>query len=164
MTWTDERIDQLTELWGAGQSATQIGKVLGMSKNAVIGKAHRLKLPARPSPIRKEGSATRPKPRAVPRLRPTPAPAPEPTPVPAATPRSVEAAKVRSVLEVVPRIVQRPARRANGGPGCLWPIGDPGDADFHFCGDASVPGKPYCDQHCAKAYIVKSRQNPSRAA
>ncbi len=67
MTWTDERIDQLTELWGAGQSASQIGKALGLSKNAVIGKAHRLKLPPRPSPIRKERSTTRPKPRTVPR-------------------------------------------------------------------------------------------------
>jgi len=161
MTWTDERIDQLTELWGAGQSASQIGKALGMSKNAVIGKAHRLKLPPRPSPIRKERSTSRPKPRSVPRLQTAAPPPPEAVPP---APVRPEAAALRRVIETVPRIVRRPARRANGGPGCLWPIGDPGDADFHFCGDSSVPGKPYCDEHCAKAYIVKSRQSPSRAA
>ena len=163
MTWTDERINQLTELWGAGQSASQIGKALGMSKNAVIGKAHRLKLPPRPSPIRKERSAARPKPRSVPRLRTTVSPVRDPAPNPRVTLEHAAEA-VRSVLESVPRPAPRPVRRSNGGPGCLWPIGDPGDPDFHFCGDASVPGKPYCDRHCAKAYIVKTRQSPSQAA
>ena len=161
MTWTDERIDQLTELWGAGQSASQIGKALGMSKNAVIGKAHRLKLPPRPSPIRKERSTPRPKPRSVPRLQTATPPPPEAVP---SSPARREVEALRKAIETVPRIVRRPARRASGGPGCLWPIGDPGDADFHFCGDSSVPGKPYCDLHCAKAYIVKSRQGSSQAA
>ena len=67
MSWTQERIEELTRLWEAGQSASQIGRVLGMSKNAVIGKAHRLKLPARPSPIRVGSAAPRPATRAMPR-------------------------------------------------------------------------------------------------
>ena len=53
VTWTDDRIDQLRKLWDQGLSASAIGRQLGVSKNAVVGKAHRLKLPARPSPIRK---------------------------------------------------------------------------------------------------------------
>ncbi len=143
MTWTPERIEELTKLWDTGYSASHIGKLLGVSKNAVVGKAHRLKLPSRPSPIR-SGPA-------VPRLK---------TPTP---PKSS-----RPALEVVAKpVVARPARstrrRTTNGAGCLWPIGDPGEPDFHFCGDAEVPGKPYCEAHCAKAYIVKTRNNSEAA-
>ena len=53
MSWTEERIEDLRRLWDAGYSASAIGKQIGMSKNAVIGKAHRLGLRARPSPIRR---------------------------------------------------------------------------------------------------------------
>jgi len=148
MTWTDERIHELTRLWDSGHSASHIGKLLGTSKNAVIGKAHRLKLPARPSPIRAE--------RAIPRPR---------KPVLQRPPQTV--VKSPPTLEVVPKAEARPEprriKRSSGGPSCLWPIGDPGDPSFHFCGDAAVAGKPYCDAHCAKAYIVKSR-NSSQAA
>jgi GcrA cell cycle regulator len=144
MAWTNELIHELTQLWDAGYSASHIGKRLGVSKNAVIGKAHRLKLPARPSPIRAE--------RAVPRLRP---PAPKAVLNP------------RPALEVVPKPAPkpafRPARRHAGGPSCLWPIGDPGQPDFHFCGEPSMPGKPYCDSHCARAYVTKSRAGSEAA-
>ncbi len=140
MAWTNELIHELTQLWDAGYSASHIGKRLGVSKNAVIGKAHRLKLPARPSPIRAE--------RTVPRLRP-PAPKAVLRPLPA--------------LEVVPKPAPKPARRRAGGPSCLWPIGDPGEPGFHFCGEPSVPGKPYCDSHCAKAYVTKSRASSEAA-
>jgi len=144
MAWTNELIHELTQLWDAGFSASHIGKRLGVSKNAVIGKAHRLKLPSRPSPIRAE--------RTVPRLRP---PAPK------------TVLKPRPPLEVVPKAVPKPAprpmRQRSGGPSCLWPIGDPGQPDFHFCGEPSVPGKPYCDGHCAKAYVTKSRASSEAA-
>lgn len=160
MSWTEERIEELTRLWEAGQSASQIGKSLGMSKNAVIGKAHRLKLPARPSPIRAASASTRPAMRNTPR--------------PVQRQRPPGSGKARPHLESVtpvapaprqapPRIAPRQVRRRADGRGCLWPIGDPGDADFHFCGGESVPGKPYCDTHCAKAYIVKNRQGSEAA-
>jgi GcrA cell cycle regulator len=48
--------------------------------------------------------------------------------------------------------------------GCLWPIGDPGDADFHFCGAEPVPGKPYCEEHAARAYITRSRSERGEEA
>jgi GcrA cell cycle regulator len=67
------------------------------------------------------------------------------------------------VLEVVVKPPTRPARRRTNGPGCLWPFGDPGSPEFHFCGEPEVPGKPYCDAHCAKAYIVKSRARSEAA-
>ena len=53
MTWTDERVAELIRLWETGKSASEIGKILGVSKNSVVGKAHRLKLKSRPSPIRR---------------------------------------------------------------------------------------------------------------
>ncbi len=160
MSWTEERIEELTRLWEAGRSASQIGQVLGMSKNAVIGKAHRLKLPARPSPIRAASASPRPATRTTPR--------------PVLRQRPPRSGKARPHLESVamvapaaqqapPRIAPRHVRRRADGHGCLWPIGDPGDTDFHFCGDEAVPGKPYCDAHCAKAYIVKNRQGSEAA-
>lgn len=130
MSWTNERIGELTRLWDIGHSASHIGKVLGVSKNAVVGKAHRLKLAARPSPI-KRGEA-KPQPRQA--LN---------TPKPSA--------------DAAPRAVLRPVRRTSNGPSCLWPIGDPSREDFHFCGDSAVEGKPYCEAHCAKAYITRTK-------
>ncbi|MDJ0611877.1 MAG: GcrA family cell cycle regulator [Kiloniellales bacterium] len=141
MTWTPERIEELTKLWDAGYTASHIGKLLGVSKNAVVGKAHRLKLASRPSPIRSGPS--------VPRLR-TPAP-------------KVRRPALEVVAKPAPRPARTPRRRTAGGPGCLWPIGDPGDPDFHFCGENAVPGKPYCEAHCARAYIVKSRPGSEAA-
>ena len=136
MTWTDERVEELTRLWDTGRSASEIGKILGVSKNSVVGKAHRLKLKGRPSPIKQGGpKKTRTKPTIV-----TPKAAPASAPVPAA-----------------PRPAPSYTRRRSRGPDCLWPIGDPGDSDFHFCGDTAVPGKPYCEEHCARAYISKNR-------
>lgn len=136
MSWTEERIGELARLWDAGHSASHIGKIMGVSKNAVVGKAHRLKLPPRPSPIRGERPA-----------RPAPRPLPKPRPM----------------LEVVPKAAPRPVRRRSAAGGCLWPIGDPGDTDFHFCGEPEQPGKPYCPDHCARAYIVKSRSSSEAA-
>ena len=107
--WTPERVEQLGSLWSEGLSTAEIGRRLGLSKNAVVGKAHRLCLPPRPSPVK---------------YRPAP-PQPEPRPV----------------------IVDFP------GQGCLWPVGHPGEKDFHFCGGRQLTGKPYCAEHAAIAYV-----------
>lgn len=135
MAWTEAQIVDLKRLWAAGQSTSQIGTALGVSKNAVIGKAHRLKLPARASPIRR-GS--------------------EPNP-----------ARRKRVPKQFPNLQRRvfiqhgPQR--NGSPSCLWPIGDPGNADFHFCGSKTVPGRPYCAEHCARAYVPRTRDRSEAA-
>jgi GcrA cell cycle regulator len=128
MAWTEAQIADLKRLWTAGQSTSQIGTILGVSKNAVIGKAHRLKLPARPSPIRHSSTPKKPK----------RAPLPKP------------------VRKIHPRPVFMPTRSRNGAPSCLWPIGDPGETDFHFCGGKTVPGRPYCPEHCARAYMPRT--------
>ena len=152
MTWTNERVAELMRLWEAGRSASEIGRLLGVSKNSVVGKAHRMKLKARPSPIKRGAS---------PQVRRVPvAPLAKPVvPAPAAP-------KVEAPQAAAPAPAPRPARsvaRAGKGPNCLWPIGDPGDQDFHFCGAPAVPGKPYCDEHCARADLVRTRSDSEAA-
>ncbi len=106
MAWTEAQIADLKRLWIAGHSTSHIGTILGVSKNAVIGKAHRIKLPPRPSPIRHSSEPKKPKPVRFPKRLP----------------------------KIQRQPVFKPGRPRNGAPSCLWPIGDPGDVDFHFCG------------------------------
>jgi GcrA cell cycle regulator len=203
LSWTDERIDQLKGMWEKGLTASQIADELGgVSRNAVIGKAHRLGLQSRPSPVKpneapKKAAPVRkpapeaeaPKPaapvqhsapaptRPAPSVAPAPAqsaaapatdapaPAPQPriisvgpggflrqgpgdqqAPIPPAPPRrlvpakpSPEIAGKTSLLDLTERI-------------CKWPMGHPGEPDFHFCGETVNPGFPYCVEHCGRAY------------
>ena len=130
MSWTDERIDLLKSLWDSGQSASQIARELGdgVTRNAVIGKAHRLGLKSRPSPVKND------KPEA-----------------PAAPKRAEkkEAKKLVTLLDLTDRM-------------CKWPIGHPGETDFHFCGKPSEPGMPYCAGHCAEAYQAQPPRRDRR--
>ena len=190
MSWTDERIDQLKALWDKGLTASQIAEELGgVSRNAVIGKAHRLGLKSRPSPVKandadKKAAPKKAAPAAAAPARPRPAapvapvradddaaeaPAPrvsssprivsigpggfmrqgpgdQQAPIPPAPPRrlvpakpSPEMADKTSLLDLNERI-------------CRWPLGHPGEADFHFCGVPVNPGFPYCVEHCGRAY------------
>jgi len=157
MEWSDETIVRLRSLWSEGHSTAEIGRRLGISKNAVVGKAHRLDLPSRPSPIRRDasrpsGERRPPAPRrsAGPTLPPltstscTPSETARPVPVMAPSPRPVVAAPPR--VQVVPRTYGRTVD-------CCWPVGEPGTRSFHFCGQDSVPGKPYCTEHAKLAYV-----------
>lgn len=129
MSWTDEKIDELKRLWAQGLTTVEIGKALGVSKNAVVGKAHRLGLKSRPSPIRR-GEDDTPKPRAEPKRK--------------AAAKPPKVAKVISVVDLTAH-------------SCRWPIGDPKTPAFHFCGKRIVPGKPYCLDHCMVAYVGSSK-------
>ncbi|MBW6397787.1 GcrA family cell cycle regulator [Roseomonas sp. HJA6] len=161
MDWTAEAIERLKALWAEGHSTAEIGRRMGISKNAVVGKAHRLNLPARPSPIRRDAE-------------PRPAPAPRaPRPIPAARvappamlrPASM-APQPAPVVAVAPPPVVRPfpaARPRLGSRSCCWPIGEPGTAGFRFCGAEPMSGKPYCTEHAALAY-VKPRDRREDAA
>lgn len=211
MSWTDERIDTLKTMWEAGQTASQIAEALGgVSRNAVIGKAHRLGLQSRPSPVKPNEPAAAPAPvPAAPEPEPVvaappapPPPAPKPTPAPEPV---VAAANVRDdededdddtdAVVAAPRREPQPILRSVGpggfvrqSPGeqqppatpapprrlvpakpspeiagkttlldlndriCKWPLGHPGEPDFHFCGEKVNPGFPYCVEHCGHAY------------
>ncbi len=168
MDWNEEMIARLRQLWQEGHSTAEIGRRMGVTKNAVVGKAHRLILPPRPSPIRRdmaEGhvAARRPGPRRS--ARPTlpalslpgavpPADAPaQAMPMAAA---SVVAAPPRPAVQL--RAVPKPRAEARVTT-CCWPIGDPGTASFRFCDDGAMAGKPYCAQHAALAYVkVRDRR------
>lgn len=206
MAWTDERIDQLKTMWEKGMTASQIAEELGgVSRNAVIGKAHRLDLQSRPSPV-KAGDAVRkkiaPKKPNPPRNAPSesaaeapavaapapiqarPAPAPEQPAAPAAqgaadTPPPPPAPRIVSVgpggflrqgpgdqqapiPPAPPRrlVPAKPSPEISGKTSlldlteriCKWPLGHPGEPDFHFCGEKVNPGFPYCVEHCGRAY------------
>ena len=207
MSWTDERIDRLKEMWTRGMTASQIADELGaVSRNAVIGKAHRLGLQSRPSPVKPNEPA--PAAAAPAEAAPAPAPAPQPAKVdfPSTTALDVEgeppfdlsddAPEPKAALPTPsapapaqPKVVSiGPGGFVRQGPGeqqapippapprrlvpakpspeiadktslldlnekiCKWPIGHPGEPDFHFCGNQANPGFPYCVQHCGVAY------------
>jgi GcrA cell cycle regulator len=152
---------------------------LNVSKNAIVGKAHRLDLDARPSPIRRDVV----KPAAdraaqVPRMAgptlPPLASAHEPSAAPPPVPTNIQLLRVAVSLRApapppqaltAPRPIMpsTPVQPRRSAPSCCWPIGEPGTKAFRFCDDASVPGKPYCDEHARLAY-VKIRDRKEDAA
>ena len=212
MSWTDDRIATLKKLWEGGSTASQIAEQLGgVSRNAVIGKAHRLGLKSRPSPVKtsdKKKAAKKPaskaaapakkaapsKSAAKPAAKPAPKgaepaapatpakaastvakdpnsqPMPNPTPdlpkivsvgpggflrqgpgdqqapIPPAPPRRLVPAKPS------PEIADKTSLLDLSDKVCRWPIGHPGEPDFHFCGKPVNPGFPYCVEHCGRAY------------
>lgn len=210
MSWTDERIETLKKMWEEGHPASKIAEELGgVSRNAVIGKAHRLGLEKRPSPVKpdkaeaaakadakpkkpKKKKAEKPakaestddaKPESgkkgegedlpiqpkvplsartdvdqsltpAPRIQihdPRPAPRPAPKKPLRPAPRSDKVKDKTSLLDLNERI-------------CKWPIGHPGEPEFHFCGEKAEPGFPYCNSHCAEAYQAQQprRDRPGR--
>jgi GcrA cell cycle regulator len=157
MDWTAEAIERLRALWAEGHSTAEIGRRMGISKNAVVGKAHRLNLPARPSPIRREAPGAAPRPAARP---PRPAVAPRTT-----LPQAGPAAMVTPVAAAPapPPVVVRPFPRLAAAKSCCWPIGEPGQPGFRFCTAEALTGKPYCPDHAAVAY-VKARDRREDAA
>lgn len=170
MSWTDERIALLKKMWKEGKSAADIAKMLakGVTRNAVIGKAHRMGLSGRPSPIKKPPSAPAPK-KAAPALKKEikkPVAAVKKTAAPV-----VSGVKNNPLLREVaePRKMEKEAIPPGGGVAlidltermCKWPIGDPKEDDFTFCGRTIRPGTPYCPDHASMAYQSSGR---SRAA
>lgn len=140
MSWTEERVELLKQFWGNGMTAAQIAERLGdVSRNAVIGKAHRLGLsqPKKTAP-RAPVAAQAPAMKKAP-VAPTPAPAAEPMITPKPMPKQPDV-----------RAEDLPWHRR-----CQWPIGHPGDPEFRFCGEAAAEGKPYCTKHCVMAYRQK---------
>jgi GcrA cell cycle regulator len=205
MSWTDERIATLKKMWEGGSTASQIADELGgVSRNAVIGKAHRLGLKARPSPVKPNEDKPEVKPvapapaaaRPAAKKSAPPVAAPAPSPRPASAPDARPSAQSGVPSQPMPNPSSSSPRIVSVGPGgflrqgpgdqqapippapprrlvpakpspaiadkttlldlsdrvCRWPMGHPGEADFHFCGQAVNPGFPYCVEHCGRAY------------
>lgn len=164
VTWRDDAILRLRILWEEGRSTAEIGRQLGVSKNAVIGKAHRLKLAQRPSPIRvatsesarpsrcrrtetpPDGARSRCGPRKSRRVSLPPL---------ASTSNAFTPALPVPVSARLPGLSSRKTA-------CCWPMGEPGTHDFRFCDFPAVAGKPYCGQHCCLAYPkYRERDDPA---
>ena len=150
--WTDAMIARLRALWADGHSTAEIGRRMGISKNAVVGKAHRLQLAGRQSPVKRGGQP--PAPKRVAKKQPTVAPL--------AASREDGAFLAPAAIATAPLVATAaaPAPRVGRGTPCCWPIGTPGRPDFRFCDQASLPGKPYCQPHAELAYVkVRDRRN-----
>lgn len=206
MSWTEERIGTLTKMWEGGSTASQIAEELGgVSRNAVIGKAHRLGLKSRPSPVKasekkkaaakkkdaapvKKAATAKPKAKAAAPKAPA-KPVVKPAAAAAAAPASANSQPIPNKPNALPKIHSvGPGGFVRQGPGdqqapippapprrlvpakpspeiadktslldlndrvCRWPMGHPGEADFHFCGEKVNPGFPYCVEHCGRAF------------
>ncbi len=158
MSWTDDRIDLLKAHWEAGMTASQIAEALGqgVSRNAVIGKAHRLGLEARPSPVKVTEVAA-----AV--IAAVAGAVEGAVAVAAAAPAAARTPAKRPARSVAPAKPARTTLLDLSEKVCKWPIGHPGETDFHFCGKPAQTGFPYCSEHCAIAYQAQlPRRDRSR--
>jgi GcrA cell cycle regulator len=156
MAWTDERVELLKKLWSEGLSASQIaGRIGAVTRNAVIGKVHRLGLSGRATTTRMKTHRPRPRiangqtaKRVVPksRFQQIGNPALRALYQPEAEPY------VQPVEELVIPLAERKTIQTLMECHCRWPIGDLQAADFHFCGKGKVPGLPYCEFHARRAF------------
>ncbi len=121
-TWNDTKLKKLEDLWKQGHPISKIGEMLGVSRNSVAGKAHRMGLPKRTSPIssaKKENLSVE---------------------------KNNETSNIDLPLKIKLRSVQWSRTK------CCWPEGDPKQNNFKFCGQDIFPGRPYCDKHSLLAY------------
>ena len=149
MSWTDERVELLKKLWQDGLSASQIAAELGgVTRNAVIGKVHRLGISGRGQPTSSIKRQRRTHPTGIRRTRSV----------------SVGNLALKGNLDYLPDADLQPRRNVVvpiprrltifqlNEHTCKWPVGDPGAEDFHFCGHDSLENLPYCEYHAGVAY------------
>ena len=120
--WDEDKLNKLRKLWDDGLPITKIGNEIGVSRNAIAGKAHRMGLPKRNSPISKSGD-----------LR-----------------KNQETNNSDNSGELPLKIMLRDVEWSRNR--CCWPIGDPKLPGFAFCGTRIIPGRPYCEEHSNLAY------------
>lgn len=168
MAWTDEMIAELKKLWQEGVTTGEIGKRLNVSKNSIVGKVHRLGLSGRPSPIKRkdaDANAT-PAPKAEKKLA-APKPQknkveknnePKPVKVEVVKETEVEFIPIPPVEKVPSKAGQNVSLTDLDNHTCRWPIGDPKDDNFHFCGNKVRIGQTYCDEHAAIAYVKPTKK------
>jgi GcrA cell cycle regulator len=159
-TWTEDRVELLKKLWNDGLSASQIaGELGGVTRNAVIGKVHRLGLSGRAKSPSTSGAAARTRKPAAPRapggfnsapvVRGNTALAPQQRSQPEARPEPrAELLDPNVVVPFSERVTIMELKENM----CRWPMGDPTQAEFRFCGLKTNSGVPYCAYHCRIAY------------
>ena len=168
MAWTDERVDLLKKLWADGLSARQIADQLGgVTRNAVIGKVHRLGLSGRATTSRPK--TMRPRKKRVEAINTPSAGAGGRPATSGVTARAASAhqspglenfptALLTPIDELVIPLKDRVTMETLKESHCKWPIGDPAEEDFHFCGRGRHEDGVYCEFHAAKAYQPARRR------
>ncbi len=163
MSWTDDRVDVLKKLWAEGHSASQIARQLGgVTRNAVIGKVHRLGLSGRATPsrpVKRPPRLARPKPQFV--AQPATAAAPGQRPAATGVPTVAE----KAAMAALPPLPLKDGEAATiltiRDSMCKWPIGDPADPAFAFCGRKADCG-PYCQDHAKVAFQPARKRDRKR--
>ncbi len=159
MIWTDEAVEELKKMWDRGMTTGQIAKALNVTKNSIIGKVHRLCLTARPSPIKKAPAAKAEKTAEYPEKD-------EKTDKTAKTIKEnrktahATAAKAKESAakeELTPEETNIPLVKLDNHT-CRWPLGDPRDDDFCFCGKRVKSGQTYCEEHSPIAYVKPGKK------
>ena len=145
MPWNDDNVSRLRDLWDQGLPTAQIGKLLDFTKNAVVGKAHRIGLERRPSPIRR--TAVKPD-----RKKARSPVMPKLTFETSELEEKVYSPKITTFIPNVKNIFTASSKR-----GCEWPEGHPDEVEFHFCNKERFEDKPYCIDHCADAYVIPEK-------
>ena len=120
--WNEEKLNKLKSLWDKGLPITKIGLELGVSRNSIAGKAHRIGLPKRNSPISKSGDPR----------------------------KNNNKADIQTDKELPLKLLLRDVEWSRNR--CCWPLGDPKLPGFSFCGTSIIPGRPYCEEHSKLAY------------
>ena len=149
MSWNDDNVARLKELWDQGLPTAQIGKLLDFTKNAVVGKAHRIGLERRPSPIRRTA------------VKPDRKKARSPV-MPKLNFENNEneieqnrhISQIKSFQPSIKNIFAPTYKR-----GCEWPMGHPDESEFRFCNEERYDEKPYCLKHCSVAYVIPEKDD-----
>ncbi len=189
MSWTDERVELLKKMWSEGQSASQIAKELGgVTRNAVIGKVHRLGLSNRATAGGSTEAKAKPKAEPKPKADPKPKAAPKAEAKAAAPAAPAAAAPIPARKQIIPagqplppqpsaneispealaRVseIEKKAKKLSlmelTERTCKWPVGDPATDDFWFCGLPTQQGKPYCEAHVGVAFQPMSSRRDRR--
>jgi GcrA cell cycle regulator len=159
--WTDESEARLRELWSEGCSTAEIGRRMGLTKNSVVGKAHRLGLESKPSPIIRDGRPVKPKP--VPRVHGATLTLPPSIIAAQAAEKAAERALVAKLSEIVaaaaepepetPRVNFKPLAPRQ----CCWPLWD-GKPTHRYCEAVARPGRAYCSAHHEIAYTKLQKE------
>ena len=144
MPWDNDNVSRLKELWDQGLPTAQIGKLLGFTKNAVVGKAHRIGLERRPSPIRR--SAVKPD------RKKARSPVMPKLTFETSSEEKIYTSKITTLTPSIKNIFT-----ANSKRGCEWPEGHPDEPEFHFCNKERFDDKPYCLDHCSVAYVMPEK-------
>lgn len=154
MIWTDEAVEELKRMWDRGMTTGQIAKALNVTKNSIIGKVHRLCLTARPSPIKKTDAEPQEKKQVK---KEVPVKEKKKTAEPRQAKIAVKEVEAKPESKATVETTNIPLVKLDNHT-CRWPMGDPRDDDFCFCGKRIRTGQTYCEEHAAIAYVKAGKK------